>query len=128
MESLIFCQDAKKEIPVCSQIWEGTMKRGAPLSFLLGVVLSCSAIRADTILVANLGADTIGEYTTSGSTLNASLVSGLSSPGSIAVSGFNFFVVNESPTNTIGEYTTSGGTVNASLISSVTNPHQITVS
>jgi hypothetical protein len=54
------------EIPVCSQIWKDTMKRGAPLTFLLGLVLSCSAIRADTILVANLGADTIGEYTTSG--------------------------------------------------------------
>jgi len=100
---------------------------GGLFAVLLGLLFSNPA-SADSIFVSNLGAGTIGEYTTSGATVNASLISGLSNPGSIAASAIDLFVVNESPTNTIGEYTTSGGTVNASLISSVTNPHQITVS
>ena len=37
---------------------------------------------------------TIGEYTTSGATVNASLVSGLNYPYGIAVSGSNLFVTN----------------------------------
>ena len=48
--------------------------------------------------------------------MNASLVSGLSAPVGLAVSGSNLFVANWNA-GTIGEYTTSGGTVNASLIS-----------
>ena len=58
---------------------------------------------------------TIGEYTTSGARREPSLVSGLSGPDGIAVSGSNLFVANRN-TGTIGEYTTSGGTVNASLV------------
>ena len=37
------------------------------------------------LFVTNLNNDTIGEYTTSGATVNAALVSGLNSPGGIAV-------------------------------------------
>lgn len=95
---------------------------------VLGLLLCSSATRADTIFVANHGTGTIGEYTTSGATVNASLISGLSGPGSIAVSGSELFVVNPTPTNTIGAYSTSGTTVNAALISGLGNPHQITVS
>jgi hypothetical protein len=62
---------------------------------LLGL-LSISAAHAQ-ILVLNLGnaltpTGTIGEYTTSGATVNASLISGLTSPYGIAVSGANLFV------------------------------------
>jgi hypothetical protein len=57
------------ETQVWSQIWEGTMKRGAPLTFLLGLVLSCSAMRADTILVANFGAGTVDHIGESGERL-----------------------------------------------------------
>ena len=54
--------------------------------------------------------------------MNASLISGLSGPIDIAVSGGNLFVsggnlfVTNANNGTIGEYTTSGATVNASLI------------
>ena len=58
----------------------------------------------------------MGEYTTSGATVNASLVSGLYSPYAIAVSGSDLFVVNFFG-NTVGEYTKSGAVVNASLVS-----------
>jgi len=74
-----------------------------------------------------LGEDTIGEYTTSGATVNASLISGLTGPDGIAVSGSDLFVVNLLD-GTIGEYTTSGATVNAALISGLSFPEGIAVS
>ena len=40
----------------------------------------------------------IGEYTTSGATVNASLISGLNNPQGIAVSGSDLFVAIDSPT------------------------------
>jgi hypothetical protein len=69
------------------------------------------------IFVTNLSAGVIGEYTTLGAAVNASLVSGLQHvPTAIAVSGSDIFVANYT-NNSIGEYTTSGAPVNASLIS-----------
>jgi hypothetical protein len=79
------------------------------------------------IFVTNLAAGTIGEYTNSGQTLNATLVSGLNAPKGIAVSGGDLFVAN-SGSGTIGEYTTNGATVNASLITGLTDPESIVVS
>ena len=112
-------------------IWsEKTMKplygRGLlGLLAVLLVLLSSSAARADEIFVTNFGTGAIGAYTTSGATVNASLI--LGSPGNaplcgaapcgpigIAVSGSNLFVLN-GPPRTIGEYTTSGATVNPAL-------------
>ena len=79
------------------------------------------------IFVTNRGTNTIGEFTISGATVNASLVSGLSRPSAIAVSGSNLFVANYD-TGTIGEYTTSGATVNASLITGLDHPTGIAIS
>jgi hypothetical protein len=47
------------------------------------VLLSATGL----IFVTNTGNGTVGEYTTSGKTVNASLISGLSNPSAIAVSG-----------------------------------------
>jgi len=76
------------------------------------------------------GSGTIGEYTTSGTPVNASLITGLTGPSGIAVSGSNLFVVNGNFGNnqgTIGEYTTSGTTVSASLITGLNSPFGIAV-
>jgi len=73
------------------------------------------------IYVANYGSGTIGEYTTAGATVNASLVSGLNGLG-LAVSGGDLFVANWDYNSTIGEYTTAGATVNASLVSGLSLP------
>ena len=73
-------------------------------------------ISGSDIFVTNYFNGVVGEYTTSGATVNAQLITGLSNPTGIAVSGPDIFVTNFS-NNTIGEYTTSGATVNASLIS-----------
>ena len=75
----------------------------------------------------------IREYTTSGATVNASLIpGGLSVPLGIAMSGSNLFVVNQGlfvgNSGTIGEYTTSGATINASLIMGLNKPCGIAVS
>src|ERR1700733_9430044 len=79
------------------------------------------------IFVANNGNNTIGEYTTSGGTVNASLVSELLGPIGIAVSGGDLFVLSYS-SGRIGEYTTSGGTVNAALVSGLDDTTGIAVS
>ena len=73
------------------------------------------------IYVGNFGSGTIGEYNPDGTTINASLVSGLTYPEGIAVSGGNIFVANMG-IGTIGEYTTAGATVNASLVSGLNYP------
>lgn len=72
-------------------------------------------LSGDYVYLANTFAGTIGQYTTSGETVNAALISGLDNPASIAISGSELFVVTNSG---IGKYTTSGATVNASLITS----------
>ncbi len=91
------------------------------LSFPAGI-----AISGDKLFVTNFETGTIGEYTTSGATVNPALITGLIRPIGIAVSGDKLFVVNngnffEDIPGTIGEYTTSGVTVNAALISSGLN-------
>ena len=79
------------------------------------------------LFVTNYDNGTIGEYTTSGVTVNAALVTGLLRPQNIAMSGSDLFVTNVG-NNTIGEYTTSGGTVNAALVSGLSLPWAIAVS
>ena len=74
------------------------------------------------LFVDNYDSGTIGEYTTSGATVNASLVQlgAQASPQAIAVSGSHLFIgYYANNTGTVGEWTTSGATVNASLITNL---------
>jgi hypothetical protein len=57
-----------------------------------GAALSSATARAENIFVGIGGNNTIGEYTTDGATVNASLVSGLDAPMGIAVLGSDLFV------------------------------------
>ncbi|HTF36661.1 MAG TPA: hypothetical protein VK714_23500 [Myxococcota bacterium] len=98
---------------------------------ILSVAAAISALPAtargeDHIFVAGNG---IGEYTTSGETVNASLLP-VGIAWSVAVSGSALFVGSKpGVTGTIGEYTTSGETVNASLITGLpSQPWSIAVS
>ena len=90
---------------------------------LFGILTFFNVVTADSqIFLANWLSGTIGEYTLSGATVNAALISGLSEPIGLALDGKgNLFVVNRW-SGTIGEYTTSGLTVNASLISGLNGP------
>lgn len=78
------------------------------------------------IFVVNQGAGTIGKYATSGATINASFISGLSSPTGIAVSGDYLYVAQEN--GTIRKYTTAGTLVNAALITGLYLPLGLAVS
>ena len=73
------------------------------------------------IYVANYYASTISEYSTSGTLLNASLISGVNDPLDIAINGGNLYIASRG-SGTVGEYTESGTAVNASLISGLNEP------
>jgi len=111
----------------------GRPSRRCIVATICFAILAIPAVgRSDVLFVGNTGccsdpgSDEIGEYTTSGTTVNASLITGLNDTFSIAVSGSNLFVSN-SVSGTIGEYTTSGATVNASLITGLNDPAGIVV-
>ena len=91
-----------------------------------GVVLRPGVVRGD-IFVANIDTNSIGQYTNSGATINASLITGLNHPGGIAVSGGDLFVTNYLG-GTISEYTTAGVPVNTHLLSGLANPSGVAVS
>jgi hypothetical protein len=54
---------------------------------LLGSLSPSAARAGGTIFETNQLGNTIGEYTTAGATVNAALISGLSAPAGIAISG-----------------------------------------
>ena len=81
-----------------------------------------------TLFVVNNGSANVGTYdATTGAVINASLLSGFSSPYGIAVSGSNVYVTDAS-NGTVGEYTTSGTTINANLVTGLGSPQGIVVS
>jgi hypothetical protein len=84
------------------------------------------AVSGNDLFVANAGG-TIGEYTTSGSTVNASLITGLSQPFGLAISGNDLYVVNYN-NGAISEYMTSGLTINSSLITGLSDPRGLAIS
>jgi hypothetical protein len=92
------------------------------LVLLVGAALMPVTARGQ-IFVSNFlpGNGAIGEYTTLGATVHASLTSDVNDPLDLALSGSDLFVDNHG-NDTIGEYTTSGATVNASLIPGVSGP------
>ena len=93
---------------------------------LLGT-LWVTTVRADYLYECNEQGTTIGKYTTSGGTVNASFITGLNLPTDMALDGSGHIFVVNSRSSTIGEYTTSGGTVNASLIQTPSYPWGITL-
>jgi uncharacterized delta-60 repeat protein len=76
-------------------------------------------VSGSDLFVVDYALGTVGEYTTSGATVNAQLVTGLSNPEGVAVVGSDLFVTEQGSVATIGEYTTSGQVVNAALIPAV---------
>lgn len=81
----------------------------------LAVVIAASAHAQ--ILVANYSSNTVGEYTTDGATLNASLIT-VDHPPGLAISGNHIVVSYDAKGNgVVGKYNLDGSTVNSSLIS-----------
>ena len=69
----------------------------------------------------------VGEYTTSGATVNASLIAGLYDPLGIASLDGDLLVGYGEGAGVVGEFTTSGATVNSALISGLEFPTGIVV-
>ena len=71
-------------------------------------------VSGSNLFVANGLTNWVGEYTTTGATVNSNLTSGgLGSVSSVAIFGSNLFVMNGA---WISEFTTSGAVVNRNLI------------
>lgn len=94
-----------------------------------GLYLPASmAINGSDIYINNGGANnTVGEYTTSGGTVNSTLISGLNGLGGIVTDGSYLYVVN-SGSGKIAKYTTSGTLVNSSLVSQLTSAGALAIS
>src|SRR5206468_737187 len=97
------------------------------LAVLLGTLFAGQA--HGQIFVTQQGDGTVGKYdAATGATINATLVSGLTQPNGIAVSGGNLFVTNFA-IGTIGKYdAATGATINASLVSGLIHPTSVAVS
>ena len=76
------------------------------------------------LLVENGNA--IGAFNFNGTTINSNLISGLSGPQGIAISGNQVFVANY-VAGTIGKYNLDGSVVNGSLISGLIGPEGIAI-
>jgi sugar lactone lactonase YvrE len=69
------------------------------------------------------GGGTVGEYTITGATVNANLISsGINYPLSIALDGLGDMFIADIDGNAVREYTTSGTPINSTFISTVWNP------
>ncbi len=109
------------------------LREGSALSRLLTPFIACvvmlafaTASRGDQIYESNSNG-TVGEYSTSGATISASLDTVVGNLQGIAISGSDVFVSNNT-TGTISEYSTSGTLINASLITGLHGPDGMVVS
>ena len=117
------------------QAWTGRVS----LIILIGIITLCAGPKPvlGNIFVAVPGSGgtvffpgIIGEYTNSGATVNASLITVSIAPdgvNQIAVSDGFVYVVNRTA-GTIGKYTTSGATIDPALISGLDGPVDVEVS
>lgn len=99
------------------------------MNFPEGIAVSQSGSEFN-VFVANSGNNTIGQYTLSGTTVvssTPSLISGLSGPQNVAVSGSDLFITDFN-NGTVVKYTTSGTQVGTTpLVSGLDNPFGIAV-
>ncbi len=76
------------------------------------------------LYVAKNSSGTVGKYTTSGTTVNHSLITGLNGPSSVAVDPDGYLFV-ASFDGTIGKYNLDGSPLNRALISGLRGPSSI---
>ena len=68
------------------------------------------------------GDGTIKKYTTSGTLVDAALVTSLNQPRGLVCDGQEHLFVANAVSGTVGAYTTAGGVINAALISGLSFP------
>ena len=91
----------------------------------VALFIDMAGIARAQIYIATSGANTIAAYNFDGSVINTALISGLSNPYGVAVSGADLYVANYN--GGVGKYTTAGTTVNAALITGLNNPTGVAV-
>jgi hypothetical protein len=110
---------------------EDVMRLSSPRLAFVALAVACvglpTGVARGQIFVSDWLSGMIGEWTTSGSSTNASLITGLSAPYGIATSGGYLYVANEQA-NTIGKYTMAGQVVDASFITGLSAPTQLIAS
>jgi WD40 repeat protein len=85
------------------------------LAVMLGTLLAGQA--CGQIFVVTNGDGMVGKYNLDGTTVNASLISGLNSPWGLALSGNNLYVSGGGFNGFVGEYDAStGAAINTSLV------------
>ncbi len=95
-----------------------TFAKNSGTRILITIVLVTLTIPVSgQIYVASSAGGYVGEYTTSGATVNASLISGLGYPWGMTWDGNANLYVAQEGSRTVGKYNLSGGIVNSSLIS-----------
>jgi hypothetical protein len=96
----------------------GTITSSTPDLFTVsGGTLNGIAVSGSDIFVANETTNTVGEYTTSGGTITPTLITGLSDPLNLALTGSSLFVDSDAGGGgTIGAYTlgSTPGTISSS--------------
>jgi len=103
------------------------LPRLAFVALAVACVGAAAGVARGQIFVSDWSSGKVGEWTTSGSSVNSSLITGLSEPNGIAASGGYLYVVNKQA-NTIGKYTMSGQVVDASFITGLSGPTQLIAS
>lgn len=98
-------------------------------SFFIGGISSDIVVNDTRLYAAHRTAGTVGVYnSTTGAAVNSSLITGLTTPISIAYSQQQLFVADED-LGTIGQYNAlTGAAINAAFISGLTGPRSIAVS
>ncbi len=82
------------------------------ISFLEPLALTVSG---NDLFVTSFEGGMVGEFTTSGQTINGDIVSGLADAFGIAVVGNDIYITSRGP-SLVAEYTTSGALVNGDLL------------
>src|SRR5437870_11200529 len=94
---------------------------------LLGTLLVAQA--HGQIFVSSPSNGTVGEYNLDGTTVNASLITGLTGPAGLALSGNKLYAVTDVGSGTVGEYdATSGAAINATLVTGLSSPQALVLS
>jgi len=100
--------------------------------FLVLVLFAAPSVvpdRADAqIFVTNYLTGTVGKYSLSGETINASLITGLTTPQAIAVDSSGIYVANTVLGGSVGKYSLTGESINPNLITGLSGPIALAVS
>src|SRR5216683_1167534 len=94
---------------------------------LLAPLLVPASARAGFVFVSNFNSGVVGKYdATTGAAINASFITGLNTPNSLALNGSGQLFVTNFNSGVVGEYdATTGAAINASFITGLNTPNSL---